>query len=305
MKNTTCTIITRQSPLALWQANFVRDQLLAHHPTLTVNILGKTTTGDQQQAAALNSIGGKNLFTKELQRSLLNHTADIAVHSVKDLAVTPTPGLHLGAVCQRTDPRDAFISKHFPSLAALPPGATVGTASPRRQCQLLAARPDLNIKLLRGNVGTRLNKLDAGEFDAIILAAAGLIRLNMSHRIKRYLPIKQFIPAIGQGALGIECRTNDNEILSLLMPLQDHATTLCVDAEREVNRILGGDCFTPIGAHAYIDKHILNLTALVGHLDGTSIISAKCSGAITKGIEVARAVADELLANGAQRILAH
>ncbi len=304
MKNKQKLIIaTRQSPLALWQTEYVKAQLQQHHPDITVEILGKTTEGDRKKDVALNKIGGKNLFAKELQQLLISGQADIAVHSIKDLSVTQPKGLQLACVCKRADPRDAFLAIKHESLNALPNNAIIGTASPRRQCQLLALRPDLQIKLLRGNVGTRLAKLAAGEFDAILLAAAGLTRLKLEQQITEYLDPSLFIPAIGQGAIGIECREDNEEACNLLAPLNDTETAICIEAERAVNRILGGDCFTPIGAHATIEKNTLTLNAMVGALDGSRVINASKSGKLAEATTLGSDVAETLLIDGAKELL--
>ncbi len=219
MTKKTLKIATRKSPLALWQANFVKHALHQLHPQLNIELVGLLTLGDKNQNVSLTKIGGKSLFVKELQNALLENQADIAVHSIKDMSVIPCPGLQLYAVCQREDPRDAFVANHFNNVTELPKGAIVGTSSPRRQSLIKAMRPDVNISVLRGNVGTRLAKLDAKQYDAIILAAAGLKRLELETKIKEYLSPKEFIPAIGQGALGIECREDDDHVKELIQSL--------------------------------------------------------------------------------------
>jgi hydroxymethylbilane synthase len=292
-------LATRQSPLALWQANYVKQLLLHYHPALHIELVGMTTAGDKRTDVELTQLGGKSLFVKELQTALLENTADIAVHSIKDMSVNPCPGLTLAAVCQREDARDAFVSSQFDSWQDLPAGAVVGTTSPRRQCQLLALRADVHVKTLRGNVGTRLGKLDQGEFDAILLACAGLKRLGLSERITQYLHPAEFVPAIGQGALGIECRADDRVTQQWLAKLNDWETQCCVTAERAVNFRLGGDCYTPIGAHAQIHTGELHLHAIIGAIDGTKLLSAKLSGNIADAEKIGIAVAEMLLAQGA------
>ena len=236
----TLKIATRQSPLALWQANFVKDQLEKFHPTLSVELVPMVTKGDVILDSPLAKIGGKGLFVKELENALLEKRADIAVHSMKDVPMEFPEGLGLSVICKREDPRDAFVSNTYRSLDELPQGAIVGTSSLRRQCQLKQLRPDLDIRSLRGNVGTRLSKLDNGEYDAIILASAGLIRLGLAERIASFIEVEQSLPAAGQGAVGIECRVDDEEVKALLAPLSDATTTTCVLAERAMNTRLQG-----------------------------------------------------------------
>ncbi len=293
-------LATRTSPLALWQANEVKHQLHSHHPHLQIELIGLITAGDKRTDIALTQIGGKSLFVKELQNALLDNKADIAVHSVKDMSVTPTAGLALTTVCQRGDPRDALVAKPGYRWENLPLNAIVGTTSPRRQCQLLAHRPDLIIRTLRGNVGSRLAKLDQEEFDAIVLASAGLTRLGLAERISDYLNPDQFIPAIGQGALGIECRTEDQQTQNWLSCLNDLASQQCIEAERAVNRRLGGDCYTPIGAYAVIAAENLNLSAMVGSLDGKMIIKDQVSGHRDQAAFLGELLAEKLLSKGAE-----
>lgn len=296
-------LVTRQSPLALWQAQQVKSQLENHHKNICVEVIPKTTVGDKQQTIALNQIGGKNLFVKELQAALLTQQADIAVHSVKDLAAKNINGLKLAAVLERGDSRDAFVSNKFNCLADLPLSAVVGTASPRRQSQLLAIRSDLSIKLLRGNIATRLKKLTDGVFDAIILAAAGLQRLELTAHIRSYFSHESLLPAIGQGAIGIECRTDDKTTQALLAPLNHEITFACVSAERAVNARLGGNCFTPIAAHAHCHQGVIVLTARVGSLDGKKILCASSSDKLNSAENIGLAVAEKLLAKGAESLL--
>lgn len=297
-------IATRQSPLALWQANFVKDRLEQIHPHLHVELVPMVTRGDVILDSPLAKIGGKGLFVKELEHALLEKRADIAVHSMKDVPMSFPEGLGLSVICKREDPRDAFVSNLYSTLDELPKGAVVGTSSLRRQCQLKQLRPDLVIRSLRGNVGTRLNKLDAGDYDAIILASAGLIRLGLSERIASYIETEQSLPAAGQGAVGIECRTNDDEVNALLSPLADPATTACVLAERAMNTRLQGGCQVPIGGYAVLENNEIYLRALVGDVDGSIILRAEGKSAVENAEELGRTIADQLLAQGADKILA-
>ncbi|MFZ0788700.1 MAG: hydroxymethylbilane synthase, partial [Chromatiaceae bacterium] len=246
----TLRIATRKSPLALWQAEHAAAALTAAHPGLVVEIVGMTTKGDRILDAPLAKVGGKGLFVKELEQGMLTGEADIAVHSMKDVPVDFPDGLHLAVILEREDPLDALVSNRFESLAALPAGARVGTSSLRRQCQLAARRPDLRIEPLRGNVNTRLAKLDGGDYDAIILAAAGLIRLGFESRIRARISPQDSLPAIGQGAIGIECRTEDPRVNTLISPLHHGDTALRVRAERAMNARLHGGCQVPIAGHA-------------------------------------------------------
>lgn len=294
-------LVTRHSPLALWQAETVRKQLKQFHPELSIEILGKNTLGDQKKEISLNQIGGKTLFVKELQSALLQGEADMAVHSVKDLAAKETPGLKLAAILARGDVRDVLVSEKFRSLDQLPQAAVLGTASPRRQSQLLKQRPDLVIKLLRGNVATRLKKLQAGDYDAIVLAAAGLQRLDLAHHITRYFEINEILPAIGQGAIGVECRADHQWVQELLEPLNHAVTADCVRAERHVNACLGGDCFTPIAAHARYEGDQIILRACVGSLDGREQLFASATGVDSDSLGAL--IAEELIKKGAFRLL--
>lgn len=297
-------IATRESQLALWQANTVKDQLEKLYPELQVELLGMTTKGDQILNSPLSKIGGKGLFVKELEQALLDGRADLAVHSMKDVPMAFPEGLGLAVICEREDPTDAFVSNHYESLDQLPQGAVVGTSSLRRSCQLQAYRPDLVIKDLRGNVNTRLRKLDDGEYDAIVLASAGLIRLNMQARIRQALPIEISLPAGGQGAMGIECRTDDQDVLDLIAPLQHQLTAYCVIAERAVNERLNGGCQAPIACHATIKRGGLFLQGLVGSLDGQNIVRSELQGEKTQAHELGTALAEILLGKGANNILA-
>jgi hydroxymethylbilane synthase len=298
-------IATRQSPLALWQAHYVRDRLLAYYPDLTVELVPMVTKGDIILDSPLSKVGGKGLFVKELEVALLEKRADIAVHSMKDVPVEFPLGLGLVTICEREDPRDAFVSNRYTCLDELPQGSTVGTSSLRRQCQLRARRPDLIVKDLRGNVGTRLSKLDNNEYDAIILAAAGLKRLQLEHRISSFLSPEQSLPAVGQGAVGIECRLDDNNTRRLLEPLNDRQTQIRVLAERSMNTRLEGGCQVPIGSYALIENDTLWLRALVGAPDGSKIIRGEIRGPLADAEKLGVMLADQLLEQGAQQILQH
>ncbi|MBZ6065970.1 hydroxymethylbilane synthase [Aeromonas schubertii] len=300
----TLRIATRKSPLALWQANFVKAQLEAIHPDLQVELVPMSTQGDKILDTPLAKVGGKGLFVKELETAMLEGRADIAVHSMKDVPVEFPEGLGLHTICEREDPRDAFVSNHFATLDALPLGAVVGTSSLRRQCQLRASRPDLVIRDLRGNVNTRLAKLDAGEYDAIILAAAGLKRLEMAHRITAFIEPEQSLPANGQGAVGIECRLNDDAVKALLAPLEHAETRTRVLTERAMNRALQGGCQVPIGAYALVEGDQIWLRGLVGSPDGSQMLHDEIRGPLADGESLGEALAERLLAAGADRILA-
>ncbi|UCP14582.1 hydroxymethylbilane synthase [Aeromonas media] len=300
----TLRIATRKSPLALWQANFVKDRLEALYPDLLVELVPMSTQGDKILDTPLAKVGGKGLFVKELETAMLEGRADIAVHSMKDVPVEFPEGLGLHTICEREDPRDAFVSNRFKQIDELPQGAVVGTSSLRRQCQLRAARPDLVIRDLRGNVNTRLAKLDAGEYDAIILAAAGLKRLEMAHRITAFIEPEQSLPANGQGAVGIECRLDDVELHALLAPLEHTETRIRVLTERAMNRALQGGCQVPIGAYALVQGDEIWLRGLVGSPDGTQVIRDEIRGPLTDGEALGHTLAQRLLADGADAILA-
>ena len=303
MLEKTLKIATRQSPLALWQANYVKDRLQQLYPDLTIELVPMVTKGDVILDSPLAKIGGKGLFVKELENALLNKEADIAVHSMKDVPMQFPEGLGLAVICQREDPRDAFVSHSYRTFAELPQGAVVGTSSLRRQCQLKALRPDLDIRSLRGNVGTRLSKLDNGDYDAIILASAGLIRLGLADRIASFIDVEQSLPAAGQGAVGIECRTDDAQVQALLAPLADAETTYCVRAERAMNNHLQGGCQVPIGGYAVLQQGQLYLRALVGDIDGSRIIRAEGKSAVENAEVLGVKIAEQLLAQGADKIL--
>lgn len=303
MLEKTLKIATRQSPLALWQANYVKDSLQQLYPDLTVELVPMVTKGDVILDSPLAKIGGKGLFVKELENALLNKEADIAVHSMKDVPMQFPEGLGLAVICKREDPRDAFVSNSYRTFSELPRGAVVGTSSLRRQCQLKALRPDLDIRSLRGNVGTRLSKLDNGDYDAIILASAGLIRLGLADRIASFIEVEQSLPAAGQGAVGIECRTDDVQVKQLLAPLADAETTCCVLAERAMNNRLQGGCQVPIGGYAVLQQGQLYLRALVGDVDGSQIIRAEGKSAVENADVLGVQIAEQLLAQGADKIL--
>lgn len=329
---TTLSIATRQSPLALWQAEHIRDRLLEMYPQMTVNLLKIVTKGDKILDTPLAKIGGKGLFVKELEQALYSKQADIAVHSLKDVPMELPEGLTLGVYCKRAAPTDAFVSNTYDSIDELPQGAVVGTSSLRRQCQIKAYRPDLQIKTLRGNVGTRLGKLDAGEYDAIILATSGLQRIELDERIRGELDIDACLPAVGQGALAIECREGDDDVLKLLAPLNDDKARIRLIAERALNRHLEGGCQVPIAAYAVLqltddaatdddstdndngnndNGNVLWLRGRVGQADGSELLKAE-KRATLNGTQEEReeqanqlgiAVAEMLLADGAGDIL--
>ncbi len=302
----TLTIATRKSPLALWQAEYVKARLEALHPELTVTLLPMSSRGDHILDVPLAKVGGKGLFVKELEHALLNHEADIAVHSMKDVPMEFPEGLGLSVICEREDPRDAFVSHNYECFEDLLQGAVVGTSSLRRQCQLLDKRPDLEIKFLRGNVNTRLSKLDNGEYDAIILAAAGLMRLEMEARITQRLSPELCLPAGGQGAVGIECRTNDTQVKAWLAALNDDVTAECVTAERAMNRRLEGGCQVPIACyaiHSPAHDQQLWLRGLVGSPDGKLMLTDEIVGTPDTAEAMGIELAERLLAQGADKIL--
>ncbi|WP_426446765.1 hydroxymethylbilane synthase [Siccibacter colletis] len=297
-------IATRQSPLALWQAHYVKQRLMDSHPGLNVELVPMVTKGDVILDTPLAKVGGKGLFVKELEMALLENRADIAVHSMKDVPVEFPDGLGLVTICEREDPRDAFVSNRYASLDELPQGSVVGTSSLRRQCQIAARRPDLVIRSLRGNVGTRLSKLDSGDYDAIILAVAGLKRLGLEARIRTALPPEISLPAVGQGAVGIECRLDDEQTRALLAPLNDLETAIRVRAERAMNTRLEGGCQVPIGSYAELVNGELWLRALVGAPDGSEIVRGERRGKPESAEALGVSLAEELLNNGAREILA-
>lgn len=296
-------IATRRSPLALWQANFVKQNLLLAHKNLTVELIPMMTQGDIILDSPLAKIGGKGLFVKQLEQAILTNQADIAVHSIKDIPAQFPEGLTLATICQRDDVRDAFISNHYSNLDELPNGAIVGTSSLRRQCQLRANYPHLQIKDLRGNVGTRLAKLDNQEYDAIILASVGLKRLDLQDRIKQYIDISSILPAVGQGAIGIETRANDKPLLDILSVLDDKNSRICIQAERAMNKALQGGCQVPIACYSQLNNDILFLQGLVGSIDGSKIIKATVEGSINDPEKLGQTLAEHLLKQGAKSIL--
>ncbi|WP_426116701.1 hydroxymethylbilane synthase [Pseudomonas sp. DSP3-2-2] len=296
-------IATRKSALALWQAEYVKARLEQAHPGLIVTLVPMVSRGDKLLDSPLSKIGGKGLFVKELETALLEDTADIAVHSMKDVPMDFPPGLGLFCICEREDPRDAFVSNNFASLEQLPAGSIVGTSSLRRQAQLLARRPDLSIHFLRGNVNTRLAKLDAGEYDAIILAAAGLIRLGFEDRITASISVDDSLPAGGQGAVGIECRSADAQIHALLAPLHHADTAVRVIAERSLNKHLNGGCQVPIACYAVLEGDQIWLRGLVGDPSGALLLHAEARAPQAQAQALGVQVADALLAQGAAKIL--
>ncbi|HEX2567596.1 MAG TPA: hydroxymethylbilane synthase [Burkholderiales bacterium] len=297
-------IATRRSRLALWQAEHVRARLQASHPGLQVELLAMSTRGDELLEARLDQAGGKGLFVKELETALADGRAQLAVHSIKDVPAELPPGFHLAAITAREDPRDAFLSPRYDGLDALPPGAVVGTSSLRRAAQLTARRPGIQIRLLRGNVDTRLAKLDRGDYDAIVLAVAGLVRLGLQARIRSRLDVTDVLPAPGQGALGIESVSARADVAAFLVPLNDRATALCVRAERSVSRALGGSCSIPLGAYAEFAAERLRLRALVAAPDGKRIARVDCEGECEQPEALGERAAEELRRQGAAEILA-
>lgn len=301
----TLNIATRQSPLALWQAEHIKARLEQLYPDLRVSLVPMVTRGDKILDTPLAKIGGKGLFVKELEEALYDGRADIAVHSLKDVPMVLPEGLTIGAYCQRHSPTDAFVSNQYAHLDDLPMGAKLGTSSLRRQCQIAQARPDLNIVSLRGNVGTRLAKLDEGEYDAIILATSGLVRLGLDGRIRHELDVSISLPAVGQGALAIECRADDDKVLALLGALNHTPTQICVLAERAMNRHLQGGCQVPIAGFATIHEDVLWLQGRVGSIDGKVLLKAERSAEVNQmaAEELGVAVATDLLQQGADKIL--
>ncbi len=299
----TLKIATRQSPLALWQAEHIRARLEAMHADLTVELVTFVTQGDKILDTPLAKIGGKGLFVKELEAALMDGRADLAVHSMKDVPMALPEGLSLAVICEREDPLDAFVSNHYASFADLPQGAKVGTSSLRRKCQILKARPDIEIIDLRGNVGTRLSKLDDGQYDAIILASAGLKRLGLEQRIRHTIQPDVSLPAVGQGALGLECRSQDQAVLDLILPLMHAETNVCVRAERAFNAYLEGGCQVPIAGYATLQNGQLQIEGRVGSVDGQTILKAVQFGAPEQAEMLGEELAKALLAQGAGELL--
>jgi len=301
----TLRIATRKSPLAMWQAEFVKAELEKFHDGLEVILLPMVTKGDKILDVPLAKIGGKGLFTKELEEQMLAGNADIAVHSMKDVPMVLPEGFALGAILERHSPTDAFVSNHFSKFEDLPQGAILGTSSLRRKAQLMAQRPDLKVKDLRGNVGTRLGKLDAGEYDAIVLATSGLQRLGLDERIRHEISIETCLPAVTQGTLGIEYFENDSETLEIIRVLNHAPSEIRAKAERAMNHRLEGGCQVPIGVYAELtDDNSIHITGLVAELDGSKILKATGTGAINDAEKVGVQVAEDLLAQGAAKILA-
>lgn len=297
-------IATRESRLAMWQAEFVRDQLQKHYPDCVIELLGMTTRGDQILDRTLSKVGGKGLFVKELETAILDGRADLAVHSLKDMPMDVPPGLQLAVVLERADPRDAFVSPHYASLADLPAGAVVGTSSLRRQAALMAAYPHLHIKPLRGNLDTRLRKLDQGDYAAIILAAAGLKRLGLTERIRAYIEPEQSLPSAGQGAMAIEIADQRPELAAWLAPLNHVPSALAVHAERAVSKAFGGSCQIPLAAFATISAGTMHLRAFVATPDGARIAVAEVRGNQLNGKELSEQIVAQLNAQDAAAILA-
>lgn len=297
-------IASRESALAMWQAKHIQACLQALYPSCDVQILGMTTTGDQILDAPLSRIGGKGLFVKELEMALADGSADLAVHSMKDVPMNLPEGFMMVATGQREDARDAFVSNKFDSLENLPHGSIVGTSSLRRQSQLQHRFPHLNIESLRGNVQTRLRKLDEGQYAAIILAAAGLIRLGLGERVRDFISPTDSIPAVGQGALGIEINANRRDLIDILAPLNHIDTQLCVEAERGFSRALAGSCTVPLGAYALRDGDNIHMTGFVASVDGTQMLREKMTGLVANPEDIGRALAMKLIARGADKILA-
>lgn len=297
-------IATRESALAMWQANHIQSRLAALYPGMAIEILGMTTEGDRRLGASLAKIGGKGLFVKELEDALAQGRADCAVHSVKDVPMHLLPGFALAAITERVDPRDAFVSNRHRALAELPAGARVGTSSLRRECQLRARHPRLVIGPLRGNVPTRIRKLDEGQYEAIVVAAAGLKRLGLEGRITAVLTPEECLPAVGQGALAVECRSERADVIRLLAPLNHHATALCVAAERAFSRALAGSCNVPLGALAEVGGECVRLRGFVGAPDGSRLVGGELEGPAAEPEALGQALAEKLKAQGAGEILA-
>lgn len=296
-------IATRESPLALWQAEHVKARLMQNDPGLEVELVTMQTQGDKLLDTPLSMVGGKGLFTKELEQALYDHKADIAVHSVKDVTIDMPDGLLLSVFLKRENPHDIFISSKYKSINELPNGAVVGTSSLRRQCQLKAWRGDLNIKDLRGNIGTRLRKLDDRKYDAIILAAAGVIRLGLEDRISEIISMDIILPAIGQGAIGLQVRGGDHDVLEKIRSLNDDTTQQQVETERIVSRRLFGGCQLPIAAHAEIDQDCITVRGMVGRVDGSEIIQDTVGGSLQERDALGLQLAESLLEKGADKIL--
>ena len=297
-------IASRESALAMWQARHVQERLAGLYPRAEVTVLGVTTEGDRRLDAPLARIGGKGLFIKELEDALASGRADIAVHSMKDVPMRLPEGFALAAVMEREDPRDAFVSNRYPGLGAMPSGARVGTSSLRRECQVRARHAGLEVRPLRGNVPTRLRRLDEGAFDAILLAAAGLRRLGLERRVTVLLEPEESLPAPGQGALVLECRAERADLLERMKPLDHRDTRVCVTAERAVSRSLSGSCNVPLGAYAELAGARLRLRAFIGLPDGSRVIAGERAGPAAEPEALGAALGEELKARGAGAILA-
>ncbi len=296
-------IATRESTLALWQAHYVRDRLLETNPGVDVEIIGMTTEGDRNKKSPLSQIGGKGVFVKELELALINGDADAAVHSMKDVPAELPAGLSINAVCERADPRDAFVSNKYERIEDVPPGGRIGSSSLRRRLQLKASYPYLDYRELRGNVGTRLSKLDAGDFDGIILAVAGLVRLGFSDRISEFIPVEQCIPSAGQGAVGIESVSGDSVTNDLLRAISHTETELCVSCERLITSGLAATCNLPIAAFAEIREGKIFLSSFVSDNDGGRVLKADLSGPLEQGAQLAEQMAGTLLEQGARDLI--
>ncbi len=302
---TKLVIATRESALALWQANHVRERLSAAYPALKIDLLGMTTEGDQNLATSLAKIGGKGLFIKELEHALADGRAHIAVHSMKDVPVQLSEGFTVAAISAREDARDAFVSNRYKALSELPEGSAVGTSSLRRESQIRVRYPGLKVEPLRGNVQTRLRRLDEGKFAAIILAVAGLKRLDLGHRITAPLPANDSIPAVGQGALGIECLAHRTDVVDLVRVLHDEHSAVCVRIERAVSLALGGSCTLPLGVHAWLEGRWVSVIGMVASPDGTQHVRAELAREVSANNveQIGLELADKLRAQGATRIL--
>jgi hydroxymethylbilane synthase len=301
--STLLRIATRKSPLALWQAEEVARQLKSFHPELEVELVPMTTKGDQILNSPLSKVGGKGLFVKELEVAMLEDRADIAVHSMKDVPMEFPEGLQLSAILKREDPRDAFLSNKYSSLDALPDGAILGTASLRRQAIVKAAYPNIEIKMLRGNINTRIAKLEAGEYDAIILAASGLKRMGFDQRITAIIPPEIMLPAVGQGALGIEARSNDAVVDTLLAPLRDTETTYRLNCERAMNNRLNGGCQIPVAGYSEVNAGQITLRAFLGYPDGSQVFKSEHSAVLDAAEALGTQVAEDLIAQGGDKVL--
>jgi|TARA_B100001250_G_scaffold208423_1_gene178898 hydroxymethylbilane synthase len=296
-------IATRRSPLAIWQAEYVKKELIRNHSDIEIQIVRIQTEGDRFLDAPLFDIGGKGLFIKELEEALLSKNADIAVHSMKDVIVELPKGLEISVIMKREDSRDVLISNQYNSIAEIPDNSTVGTSSLRRQSQLKQVNSNILFEDLRGNVETRIGKLDDGKYDAIILAAAGIIRLGLAERITEFISFSHVLPAVGQGAIGIECRTNDETTQQLIAPLNDKDTSLCVLTERAFSRRLNGGCQLPIASHAVIENNQIKVDGLVARLDGSKVIRLQKIGELEDADKIGSSLAEALLDNGADAIL--